>query len=291
MQDFLKNLMIYRRIQKVKKDRLTVSNMRQERIDTDRDFINKNFLDYGSAWAGGLEAIEKHYDVKLKSKKNKIIINFLLRAPPAVNYTLKVERKSGRMMTEGPNLPDYPELSAAELENLHEKLQNHGELWLSEPLNGDVSIIDLSEGLEALQEDKNLQTRLIRGRSVLYLQKTNGWRDLFCLWLGPGSGIEGGLYVDVPMSAKGRLLQTEEINFIDRAMQKNGNFGVYGNVQSGFRSLVTHMHVCLSDDKTAWHVKASPHDGHGHFLNFSIEKGSGEINGCMAGHVIQEPLI
>ena len=87
----------------------------------------------------------------------------------------------------------------------------------------------------------------------------------------------------------GHWLSAKEVEFLEDAMRKNGDFGVYGSVQDGLRSLVTHMEVSMKEDDENWEVSAYPRDDHGHFLEFPINKVTGEIDDVAAGHLEPEP--
>lgn len=257
--------------------------------EKDRRFLDENFPRFGTAWEGGLAGLARDFDLQAERKWRSIRLHLTLRSPPALRFTIEIKRKDGGMKTFGPELPEGPELTLTEFERVEELLRSEKELWLTEPPGGVVRVRDLSGGLAGLRGARTVQTRRLGSRAVVYLREAEGWGDHLCLWLDLRAGLEGVAWVDLPMDPGGRLLGRAEIDFIDTALRTHGDFGVYGNVQAGLRALASGMELRIREDAQAFHMAASPPDGHGHFLNFPIYKGSGEIGACAAGHL--EPMI
>ncbi len=252
----------------------------------DRSFLNENFPRFGTAWADGLAGLDRGFVIEAAPKWRSIRLQLTHRSPAAVRYTLEIRRKGGGMTTRGPELPNGAELRPSELRRVNEILQREGELWLIEPLNGDVCIRDLSAGLGGLTGEFGVETRLLGRRAVLYIRLDEIGPELLCVWLDlDGGALEGVAWIDVPSAEEGRWLRREDVEFIDAAMREHGDFGVYGNVQDGLRSLATHMELRIREDERAYHLNATPRDGHGHFLDFPVFKGTGEIGACAAGHI------
>jgi hypothetical protein len=212
-------------------------------------------------------------------------------------------------------VPDGEELSTEDLARVEAALQREGVAILLEPNNGKCLSLDLSCGTAGLCEaaldtsvcmDENNQVMVSPPRSLvtrrrgdhacLYFIADKGWQDPFCLWLsmsGENASVAGAAWGDIP-APNGGLLDAKAYAFIDQAMRKNGDFGVYGSVVGGLKDLMEFMEVELKyreeeAENACWAVSAVPRDGHGHFLHFDIDASTGAIDGCMAGHLEPPP--
>ncbi|RLB53537.1 MAG: hypothetical protein DRJ42_11745 [Deltaproteobacteria bacterium] len=281
--------------------------------ESDRKFIDDNLDDYGSIWSEGLAGLERDFEVDAAVKWRKYVLKLALREPSGFRATLTLTKGDGDLSGGSVSVPDGPELSAEELGEAEAALEREGSVLVLEPLNGECLRLDLREGCKGLRgapldlssyldekgkemsrSARSLVTRRRGEYACLYFLAESAWDDPFCMWLhidGDAMTVAGAGWGDVP-AAKGQLLDRETFAFIDGAMRRNGDFGVYGSVVGGLVSLLDDMQVKLTfqdggatGEAPCWWVNATPRDGYGHFLNFQIDAESGAIDGAMAGHL------
>jgi hypothetical protein len=258
--------------------------------ESDRQFVDRCLELYGPLWAGGLAAIERSFDIDATADDQCYRLLLTRRNPTRVSYVLELGKSDGRLSHRGPNLPDGPPLASDELALVDQVLKRTGELWLCEPLNEACVVVNLSDGLNGLSDSHVVHTRRVDQRDVLYFIEKNDSAALLCVWLDRvAQAIDGVCWVAMPDEAGGRWLSPPELAFLERALREHGDFGVYGNLQAGFRELVNSMRVQLRDHESMWHISAVPHDGHGHEFSFSVDKSSGTIGNCCVGHSLPEP--
>ena len=255
----------------------------------DLAFLDENFKRFGTAWAGGVGDLERHFEVDIRSIRGRYELNLTTRATPRVRYIHNVDMKSGAMWGGNPELPRAPSLDSSDLSRVDHVLQRCGELWMLEPLNNLCEIYDLSSGVEGLRAGRELSTRHLGHLAVLYLSDSERTSDYFCVSVDlQAQEILEALWVDLPMSP-GRRLTAQEQEFMDRGLRQYGDFGVYGNVTQGLRSLVqgSNTRIAVLDGSYGFFV--DPLDGQGHWLNFIMDARTGEIGDCAAGHYEPEP--
>jgi len=266
----------------------------------DKDFLHENFKRFGTAWDGGLTDLQKQYFIRIEKTEEAFELNLRHRSRAAVSYVVTVDRETGGMSNTGEQLPEARALNAEELDKADEVLRASKSLWLLEPDNQKVIRLNLRDGIEALAQDPRLashfyngreqllpckvESRMLDGIAVLYFVNPEWGGELFCVAIELNDErIVDVAYVDLP-PPKFKLLGPKERTFFDKSLRKHGDFGVYGNLKSGFPKLVRDFDVCIDEDEKDYHLEASPKDGHGHFFSMTIDKVSGEIRNVMAGH-------
>jgi hypothetical protein len=256
----------------------------------DRDFLQQNFARFGEAWRPGLDMLERHFTLEADRKWRTFELRLTTRDVFGLRYTLTVGRKDGGMRHSRPALPEGPPLSPEELAQVDGILEETAELWLLEPLNSECRRIDLADGLAGLRGGRGLSTRRRGDRALLFLEEREVGGELFCASVDLARReLEEIRWWDLPPAAQGRRLRPEEIEFIDRYLRLNGDFGVYGSVTAGLRALAEHFELTIRDEADAYHFSVVPRDGHGHFLHFAMDKGSGSIGAAAAGHMERCP--
>jgi len=274
--------------------------------EQDRKKINKLFSHYGSKWSKGIEQIEKDYDVVISRTNREYSLEISSKLPPALKLSMHLgdDEKGNPTFTFDPGFtyPPTPELTKDELKAVDQILKTRKQIWMVTPGNQYLQVFDLSSGLHSFDKQRfeevsrhktgkpisykhTLVTRKNGQFAVLYLKYSEWWDSVFCIWIDQDKKIIAGAnWIDVPMG-RGFLLSVEDFNFIDQALRKNGDFGVYGSVTEGLLALSKHFQIQLSDSNEGnWWLHITPFDGHGHFLGFSIDKATGSIGSPLAGH-------
>ena len=271
----------------------------------DRAFLDENFKRFGSGWAGGLAELEAQFSMRMNKSEQIYELHLRHRSAAAVGYVVSVDRETGGMSNTGEQLPEARALTGQEWTRVDEVLSDAGSLLLLEPLNQKVVRLNLRNGAEALTRDpllleryydgeerclpRRLQGRMLDGLSLLYFINPTSGGNLFCLALDLELGCVADMaFVDLP-PLNSRLLGSEERRFLNKSLEEHGDFGVYGSLTAGLNRLLSNFNVQLKEDDDDYFLSASPKDGHGHFFDFTIAKGSGEIRGVMAGHEEPEP--
>jgi len=263
--------------------------------DEDRAFLDHNFQRFGSAWSEGLAGLERDFELRPEVGERTLVLGLVSRLPPRVSFQITVDREHGGMSTQGPDLPDAPALGEQELQQVDAILQAAGTLWIIAPANGECLRIDTSQGRTALLHIERpwvstsgkvpasrIDARRLGDRALVFVEM--GLGSLFCVWIDlAAQEVEGASWFDVPFRPA-RLLVAEDRAFLEQALAEHGDFGVYGNVTPGFAWLVEHFDVQVRVDDRGWHIRSEPRDGHGHFLNFTVEHETGRISGVIAGH-------
>ncbi|NMB74783.1 MAG: hypothetical protein GYA21_06595 [Myxococcales bacterium] len=264
--------------------------MESELTAQDREFIQQNFARFGEAWRPGLSMLEERFKVAAVKKWRTFEFELTTRDVFALRYTLTIHRKHGGMSHRGPDYPECPELDASERRRVDEVLRKTGELWLLEPRNGFCQRLDLSRGLEALAAGRDLTTRRREERTLLYIAEKDFFSGTFCLSVVlEGGAIEEIAWWNFPPMRPGRWIRPAEVEFIDRNLKANGDFGVYGNVQMGLRALADDFELKIRDRGGHYSFSVTPRDGYGHFLHFEMDKQSGAIGQAAAGHMEPRP--
>lgn len=115
------------------------------------------------------------------------------------------------------------------------------------------------------------------------------WR-LFCASVDLNSRtVEEFCFRSFPPRRHGRWLRAEEVEFIDRHLRQNGDFGVYGSVTMGLRALADNFELRIGETESAFSFSVVPRDGHGHFLRFQMDRRTGEVGAAAAGHMECRP--
>ncbi|MFW5751381.1 MAG: hypothetical protein ACOCZK_07010 [Planctomycetota bacterium] len=229
-----------------------------------------------------------------------------MRTPPRLCYELEYDRETERATRGWPVLPDGPQLDDAQLAQIDRILRSEREWWLDPPYGQQLCILDLTGGLAALERWQaardthsgippsasahQRETRLIDGDALVYCRDHHGRGISMCCWFDLARATCSGImWPDLPQPGRGRRYTPDEIAAIDASLREHGDFDYAGDVRAGLRDLVTHMQVNIRDTEDAWHVSASPPDYHGHALHFDIDKATGTIGSCAAGHLIPPP--
>ncbi len=87
----------------------------------------------------------------------------------------------------------------------------------------------------------------------------------------------------------GVTMPAEPRAFVDAALKKNGDLGVYGDLREGLDELEKVFHVRIDDRGSYYEVDLGPRSGAGHDFNFRVAKKTGEISEVAVGEVIPEP--
>ncbi|MFW5860438.1 MAG: hypothetical protein ACOCYP_10470 [Planctomycetota bacterium] len=274
--------------------------------EADRQLIDTRFSGYGEAWKGGLAALERDFVLEGRGTETSVVLAGTMRAPPRLRYELTYQRATEQTSHGRPVLPDGLQLDEAQLAQIDRILRAEREWWINPPFNGYVGILDLTDGLAALEEwQRRLEastglssaedvlvreTRLVEGDALLYYRDHRGRGIAMCCWFDLARDTFSGImWPRLPLLPYGRRYTASEIAAIDTALREHGDFGHCGDVRSGLRDLVTHMQVSIRDTGDTWHISASPPDYHGHALYFDIDKATGTIGTCAAGHLIPPP--
>lgn len=270
----------------IRQDLWYVAGMRSELSEPEREFVQQNFARFGEAWRPGLPMLEERFVVEAVKRWRTFEFALTTRDVFALRYTLAVHRKNGQMSHRGPEYPEGPELSAPDRQRLDGILQQTAELWLLEPMNGECRRLDLSGGLAALAAGRALVTRRRGERALLFFAEESHFTGTFCVAVAlERSEVEHITWWNLPPMRPGRWLRPAQVEFLDRSLRKNGDFGVYGNVQMGLRALVRDFELKIREDAGKFHVSLYPRDGYGHFLHFEVDGKTGAIGQPAAGHM------
>ncbi len=85
----------------------------------------------------------------------------------------------------------------------------------------------------------------------------------------------------------------DAINFVDEALKKYGDFGVYGDLSSGLEELVKDKLIIeITLETTNYFISIYPEntDLGGHDFSFSIDKETGLISDVAVGEIEPPPL-
>ena len=81
----------------------------------------------------------------------------------------------------------------------------------------------------------------------------------------------------------------EALNFVDQAIRRHGDFGVYGNLTAGIEALAqAGCTVGVKENEDGYSVNVLPIDGHGHFHHFQVFK-NGKVGESACGHMDPMP--
>jgi hypothetical protein len=267
-----------------------LSGMPKPLTPEDRTFLHENFARYGEAWRPGFEMLERHFVVEAERRWRTYELGLTTRDVFGLRFSLTVGRKRGWMRSSLPTPPEGPELSPGERARVDGILAEAAELWLLEPLNSVCARIDLGSGLEGLRAGRGLSTRRVGGRALLFLTEAEIGGDLFCVGVDlEGRALEALGWWNLPPPRQGAWLRPPEVEFIDRHLKANGDFGVYGSVTMGLRALAEGFELKIRDRDGRYDFSVVPRDGHGHFLHFAMDKTTGVIGAAAAGHMEPRP--
>ncbi|MDH5652117.1 MAG: hypothetical protein OEZ39_09695 [Gammaproteobacteria bacterium] len=267
----------------------------------DKKEINRILLNYGQKWAGGIAHMEQDYTITLTKTADSYVLDATLKLPPAISVTQTLARSGDGFRAEPYRLPELRELNHEELATIDDILKKTRQLILLTSSNGYLKVVDTSQGYkeiakqqineseqETVADEITIATRKNGEFAILYYRKK--WDPWFCLWFDlDKKQIGGANWIDIPMN-NGGYLAPADVEFIDHALKKHGDFGVYGNVTGGLLEQAKYFQVQINHDpkNKLWLIDINPHDGHGHFLQFYIDKTTGKIGGMSAGHI--EPM-
>ena len=82
------------------------------------------------------------------------------------------------------------------------------------------------------------------------------------------------------------------INFVDSALKKYGDFGVYGDLSSGLEELIKNNFIIkITDEETIYFISIYPEntDLGGHDFAFDIDKETGIISNVAVGEIEPPP--
>ena len=75
---------------------------------------------------------------------------------------------------------------------------------------------------------------------------------------------------------------------IDQSLQKNGNFGVYGNLSVGLFHLLSEYSLMVYQKEKHYFVSISPLFQEGHDFSLNIHKRNGKLTEVIVGGVIPQ---
>lgn len=79
------------------------------------------------------------------------------------------------------------------------------------------------------------------------------------------------------------------LDFVDQAVRRHGDFGVYGDLTAGIRTLARDgCTVGIRENRQGYCVHVDPIDGHGHFHCFQVDE-DGTVGQPACGHYEPEP--
>jgi hypothetical protein len=266
--------------------------MVDSRDAADRQLLDRVLAQLGTAWEGGITTLEADFEISIARRWRTLELALVTRGPERITFRRTVHRKRGTMQGPPPELPAAPEASTDELARIDAAFRRERELWLVGPRDGELIVTPLAEGLAALRGGRSLVTRRLGDTVMLYVRE---WEHapVFCVAIELATErVAAARWVDLPMPAS-RRLAPDTIDFLDRAFREHGKFGAYGDVTAGLRALacVENFALQLRETATSFEVQLTPRDGHGHFLQFSVAKNTGAIDGCVAGHLVPAPPI
>ncbi len=81
----------------------------------------------------------------------------------------------------------------------------------------------------------------------------------------------------------------KSINFIDKALKKNGDFLQYGDLSCGIECLQNdNYNIRIKEKSTFYYVSIWPNEDYGHDFSFTVGKFSGRITDLVVGEI--EPM-
>ncbi len=78
-------------------------------------------------------------------------------------------------------------------------------------------------------------------------------------------------------------------DFVDAAIRKGGDFGVYGDMREGLDALEKEFVVTIRESGDYYEVDLGPRSGEGHDFNFRVSKETGAISDLAVGEIEPEP--
>lgn len=233
---------------------------------------------YGSGWE--LDRIERAFTITVDERPEAYVLTFTARGASGLWAERTLDKVDG---FGGPELalPAGPALTPAQQAEVDAILRATGTVWLSR--EGAFAPLDVSTGVAGVVGAGALETRWRDGLAVLYVRR--GHDPIFVLAIDPARRrvTEAGGR-DLP-PGDSALVPAEEVVFIDAALRRHGDFGVYGNVTAGLTALLHASALSLGRGPGYYSMVVSPRDGHGHELAFRIDARTGVISGLSAGHL------
>ena len=246
-----------------------------------RGVLEPELRRYGSGWT--LSDIEKVYTVQATAIRGGYDLLFVARGHSGLFSAPRI-LIGGTFSGSQLNLPEGPELTEAQRDQADSALRAARELWLIG--SGDeCQRLDLREGLTSIVGQGTLQTRLHDGRAVLMVTHERGDPFVVVVDLEERKILEASHRSMPPILGRG-MLDMDEVTFIDQALRRHGDFGVYGNVTRGLRALVEDSRVRITRAEDHYGIGIYTHDGHGHDFSFSIDRTTGVIENMAAGHSV-----
>ena len=95
----------------------------------------------------------------------------------------------------------------------------------------------------------------------------------------------------IPEGKKNKEKKEVILNIIDEALKNGGDLGVYGDLNSGIKSLVEIFYITITEHKKDYFIDCGPLSGSGHDFQFSVNKKKKRIDmdSIVIGEVISEP--
>ena len=263
----------------------------------DRENINDLLSVFGSNWSGGLEELEKYFEVTIEKHVGDYVLIFVLKSPPRIKYEVYLEGKTGGMGEGRHEYPDGPECSMSDLNHVDKIMKKEKNLWMIGPVDGALRRFDVSRGYKSLlkqnvfyfySQGKNnlkLRTRKYKNYAVLYYYDDSGgiydpFTNIFSIWIDlKKEVISGAAWVELSAS-DGKLLSLNDFRFINNSLRENGNFGVKGSVTEGLISLMKNNEVKLQlhPENNMWHISVLSETDDENFIKFNLSAVNGDIS-------------
>ncbi len=265
-----------------------------------RNMSDEILKSYSLHWEKGLQACEEDYEIRLTKKLFNIHINLRFKHAPIIERKIILSPKEKSLKRMEWVLPKTTELSDTQLEQFNAIVSKLSPLYLIEPMNSRVKKVVPSKGYESFLAlfkkdemfgERTMETRYVKPFGVIYFFES--FWTTFAIWVDlDKKQFISANWLDTPMQTRG-IIDKQLFDFLDSSLKKNGDFGVYGNVQSGLAFLVDHYDIGLNyrENEAKWWMSVTPLDGHGHYLHFDIDAKSGAIGAPIAGHMVPPPPV
>jgi hypothetical protein len=258
------------------------ANIESELQVSDWQFIEASFARYGGIWVGGPQAYEGDFRVNGRALPETYEVTFTWRGVAPIRYVVTFTRDTGLMSGGTPIFPESPELDEQERERVDAILRATGEIWLNQPPNDSLAIVDVTGGIDSLlsatwfehgYQELDLTTGRIGDLALLYLSDRFGSTAVVVVDL-IGGALSEVSWVDFPRAY--RSLSVTEIAFIEESIRQHGDWADWGDLSGGLRNFLedNRVRIRVHDEVYAINIDSlRGNDG----LSFDVERTTGEI--------------